>query len=162
MNLEVDRSYAGQEAQCGACHGRTIVPNRQGNPGRTVTTPPPPVLIPVLPDNRSGITVPILISAIVNILAGAFWVCTACGIVIGVPMLILAVFEFILYSQADDIRPQELITRAQSIAIFQIICGLFNLISLICGIIVLINAGKYQRRTTVRQRARTWWFSDVA
>lgn len=62
-------------------------------------------------------------------------------------MFILCVFEFWLYGESDRLPPHKLASRAGTLGIFEIICGLFNLVSFVCGIIVLINIGKYKRRS---------------
>jgi len=87
-----------------------------------------------------GITIPILVSAIANLVVGLFWFITLVGIVIAIPMFALAFAEFNLYSNATRLRRQRLAAKAQTIAVFEIFAGLFNLVSLACGIIVLINA----------------------
>lgn len=92
--------------------------------------------------SREGIKVPVLISAISNIVVGLIWAATCFGIVFTIPMVILWIFEFALWSQADSLSPRELGGRAKTLGIFEIIVGLVNTPTLICGIIVLINSGK--------------------
>ena len=88
-----------------------------------------------------GITVPLLISAISNIVVGLIWAATCFGIIFAIPMFILCVFEFMLWSKADRMSGRRLAGEARSLAIFEIIVGLANLGSLIAGIIILINSG---------------------
>ena len=57
-------------------------------------------------------------------------------------MGILSVFELILWSSADSLSPGELSSQAKVLAIFEIVVGLVNWPTLICGIIVLINSGQ--------------------
>jgi len=95
---------------------------------------------------REGIKVPVLISAISNIVVGLIWAATCIGLVFTIPMVILCIFEFILWSQADNLSPKELGGRAKILGIFEIIVGLVNTPTLICGIIVLINSGKLANR----------------
>lgn len=45
---------------------------------------------------RSGIKVPVLISAISNIVVGLIWLSTCFGFVFTIPMVILCIFEFVL------------------------------------------------------------------
>jgi hypothetical protein len=58
----------------------------------------------------------------------------------------LCIFEFSLYAKADSLSPRELIERAKSVAIAEVIVGLVNTISLVCGIIVLVNLPSLRRR----------------
>jgi len=98
--------------------------------------------------STDGVTMPVLISAIGNILFGLIWLVTCYGIVIAVPMVILCVLEFNLVSNASRMRPGELASKAQTIAVFEIIAGLFNFVSLVCGIITLVNASSLARYHT--------------
>lgn len=94
----------------------------------------------------SGITTPVLISAICNIIVGLFWLSTCLGVVLAVPMFIMSLCEFIFYATADPDRPKEAASNATLIGWLEIIVGLFNLVSFICGIIVLINASKVKAK----------------
>lgn len=91
---------------------------------------------------RSSIKTPVLISAISNIVVGLLWLASCFGAILVIPMVVLCVFEFKLYADADTIPDAELGVRAKNLGVFEIIVGLFNTVSLVCGIIVLINAGK--------------------
>ena len=73
---------------------------------------------------------------------GLLWLATCVGIIFSVPMFILCIFEFILYGNASRLYPEELGAQAKTLGIFEIIVGLVNTPTLICGIIVLINASK--------------------
>jgi predicted Zn finger-like uncharacterized protein len=92
--------------------------------------------------SRGGVKMPLLISAISNIIVGLIWAGTCFGIVFTVPLAILCIFEFKLWGQADSLPLREFGRRAKILGIFEIIAGLVNMPTLICGIIVLINAGK--------------------
>ncbi len=96
--------------------------------------------------SRDGVKVPVLISAISNIVVGLIWASTCFGIVFTIPMVILCIFEFALWSKADSLSPRRLGGQAKSLAIFEIVVGLVNTPTLICGIIVLINSGKLAGR----------------
>jgi DNA-directed RNA polymerase subunit RPC12/RpoP len=137
--LEVPGSLVGQEAKCGSCRGRTIVPNIR--PG----TSQPVVVVSVQPPGRGNVTTPILISAIVDIIAGPLWCLTGCGIVIGIPMIVLAIFEFIFCSEADSLPARKFVSRADLFGVLEILIGLFNLASFVCGIVVLVGLGKHKR-----------------
>ena len=93
----------------------------------------------------SGITTPLLISAIGNIVIGLAWFSTCFGIVVAIPMFILCVFEFIVYAHASRTNRENLKSWAILIGILEIVVGLFNLVSLICGIILLIHASKLEQ-----------------
>ena len=58
-------------------------------------------------------------------------------------MLVLSIFEFTLYSRVGREPLNRTAESASTLALFEIIVGLFNMISLICGIILMINSGKY-------------------
>jgi hypothetical protein len=95
--------------------------------------------------SRSGVKIPLLISAIADLVVGLIWIATCFGAFIGVPMILLCVFEFSLYGRADSLPRNVLAGKAKTLAIFQIVVGLFNMITLVCGIISMINAGNLQR-----------------
>jgi hypothetical protein len=97
------------------------------------------------PQSVSGITAPLLVSAISNIVVGLIWLSTCFGAVLTVPMIILCVYEFALYSKASQMHPMEFARQARNLGIFEIIVGMANLPTLICGIIVMIQAGKIGR-----------------
>lgn len=103
-------------------------------------------------ESCSGITIPLLVSAIGNIFVSLIWVATCFLSFIAVPLIVLCVFEFMLYAKADTLPPLELARRAKKLAIFEIIVGVFNTIALVCGIIVLVNAPKLTRRTRAARR----------
>lgn len=92
--------------------------------------------------SRDKIKTPLLISAISNIVVGLIWLATGIGIVFTIPMVILCIAEFGLWSKADGLPPRELGEKAKSLAIFEILVGLANTPTLVCGIITTINSGK--------------------
>jgi hypothetical protein len=57
---------------------------------------------------RDGIKVPVLISAISNIVVGMIWAVTCFGVVFTIPMVILCIFEFGLWSKADSLSLRRL------------------------------------------------------
>jgi len=80
-----------------------------------------------------------LISAIANIVVGLLRLSTCFGIVFTIPMIVLCVIEFSLWSKADDLSQRQLRQQARTLAIFEVVVGLANTPTLICGIILLIN-----------------------
>ncbi len=96
-------------------------------------------------NSPAAITVPLLISAISNVVFGLFWLCTIYGVVIGVPMFILAVFEFMLYAKIGTKPVKDIAREASTLAIWQMVLGFFcNIPTFVCGILLIINAGKYR------------------
>lgn len=60
----------------------------------------------------------------------------------------MAVFEFMAFGTAGNpqVHKASAMSSFRILGIFEIIAGLFNMISLICGIILLINLGNEERR----------------
>ncbi len=61
-------------------------------------------------------------------------------------MLVLCYFEYKLYSESDTLKPSEFLKRSKNIGAFEVVFGILNWFSLFCGILVLINSGKIERR----------------
>jgi len=101
-------------------------------------------------DVRNQLKTLLLISAISNIVVGVIWLATLIGVIFTIPMIILCVFEFKLWSDAEDMPLHELVRRASSLYIFEIIVGLANLPTLVCGIILGIRTSKLKRQWTRR------------
>lgn len=105
--------------------------------------------------SRNGIAVPLLISAILNVIGGLVWasaflwsltewpteqILTVITAVLSGLMGTLSVYEWLLWSKTDRLSPNDLSRRATSLGIRMCIVGLLtNPITLICGIIVLSN-----------------------
>lgn len=140
--LQNDPALSGQHVACPSCANQfrmpiAIVPTAQSFA--------PSGTYPGHSDVPNGITVPLLISAISNIVVGLIWLGTCIGVAFAIPMAILAIFEFILYSRIGREPVANIARSASTLAIFEIIVGLFNTPTLICGIILMINAGKVRR-----------------
>ena len=88
----------------------------------------------------SGIAAPLLVSAIFNIVVGLLWAWTCIGIILTIPMIVLCIFEFIVWSSCDQTDRRVLAGRVQTLAICEIVIGIFNIGSLICGVILLSNS----------------------
>lgn len=140
--LDIPGEHAGGEATCGACGGRTIVPNRSRAfpPATAPVASPGPKLLP----SYSGVTTPLLISAISNLVIGILTVCY----VVGIFFLLLCYFEFRFYAKSDTFKPHAFAGHARTIGVFEVVVGLLNWFAFVCGIIVIINAGKIERRAT--------------
>lgn len=93
-----------------------------------------------------AIKVPILVSAIGNIVVACVYISTCLLAILAIPCIVLCVFEFILYVRADELRPRDFVKRAQNMAIAEVVVGLINLVSLVCGIVILANAPTARRR----------------
>ena len=93
----------------------------------------------------SVVMVPILVSAISNIFVSVIFVSTCFLAPLAIPLVILCIFEFSLYSYAENYSRTELYTKVNRIGIFEVIVGLLNWVTLICGIIVLVHVGKLRR-----------------
>lgn len=92
-----------------------------------------------LPADPTPVRVAILISAIFNILAAAGWAMTCFGIVLSVPLVVLAVFEFLRFAKlgSPPYSPQR--EKARVLGILEICTFLAgNLVSAVCGIVVLV------------------------
>lgn len=85
------------------------------------------------------ITTPLLVSAIVNCVAAMFWLLTIFGIVFTAGLVVLLVFEFMLYSDLRNPGKTVTASRVRTIAICEIIAGLVSLAPLVSGIIILTN-----------------------
>jgi hypothetical protein len=91
---------------------------------------------------RSGIKTSLLVSAVANIVIGLAWLAVCIGVVFIVPMVVLCIFEFLLYAKVDELPDAQLSSRARVLGVFEIIVGLVNTVTLVCGILVLINSNK--------------------
>lgn len=131
--LEAPESLGGDEMLCPSCQGRTIVPRRVARRTYQATQP-----------GISGVTVPLLISGIANIVVGLLWLGATfgCAFPISIGLWVLAVFEFMLYASAERMPITKLGRQAHTLGIIEIVAGLFNTVTLVCGIIVLVHASK--------------------
>jgi len=131
-SLEAPAELIGQDVQCPRCGQRTIVPRPVASlAGRDRRVP-------------SGVTVPLLVSAIGNIVVSLIWISTCFLSFLAIPLIILCIFEFVLYSQAGRIPLNRFASKAKTLGIFEVIAGLLNTITLVCGIIVLVNSSRIQ------------------
>jgi hypothetical protein len=134
MELQLDPQFAGDVVSCPNCNGKfqspiahaSATPHTSSFPGATELNP--------------GIKICVLVSGVGNILVGLFWISMICGAPIGIAQIVLAIFEIIYFAQADR-KPRHIaLSQAKLFGILEIISGLFNLISLVCGILVLVFA----------------------
>jgi hypothetical protein len=82
----------------------------------------------------------VMASGILNVIMGSLLTLTCYGSVIGIPMLILGIFELIHHSKRNTLPPYYYASASITLGIFEIVVGLFNIVTLIMGIIVLGHA----------------------
>lgn len=92
------------------------------------------------------LTAPVLVSALANLVAGYLWFTVCFGVFLTAPMLVLCAFEFIYFAQASRMPHSDLVRRTTALGIFEILIGVFNGVSLVCGILVLIQLNRFQDR----------------
>ena len=135
--LEAPGSLAGQDQVCPVCRQRTVVPL----PTARVATSALPLPYVESPNPPGIITTPLLISAIWNCLAAIVWLSTCFGIVFTAPLVVLLIFEFMLYADLNNNARIVPPSKVKTIAICEIVAGLISLALLACGIIILTNLG---------------------
>ncbi len=89
----------------------------------------------------------LLVAAIGGIVVGIVWFMTYAGIVVAVPMWILAYYQLrerrlLLEQPVSDERSRAL----YRLGVWTLISGLFNAVGLVCGILLLVNQGSLMRR----------------
>ena len=110
----------------------------------------------------NGVRIPMLISAIANIIVGLLWALSIVGIVLAIPMWVLCVFEFRAYGRLD--RPPTKRTEVdhlRTLAIFEIAVGVFNTVALVCGIISLVNHSSIRRQVIDIQKRSSATHSEL-
>jgi|TARA_R110000782_G_scaffold101029_10_gene187542 hypothetical protein len=94
----------------------------------------------------SGVKVPMLIAGIFNCIVALSWFSTCFLFFLGIPLLVLGIFEIILFTKLGGSREQQDAVRgkAKTYAILDV-CTilLFNLPSMICGIIQLASHNQF-------------------
>jgi len=107
-----------------------------------------PTHIPEQTRDLSGIRVPMLISGIFHCLVALSWFSTCFLFFIGIPLLVLGIFEIIMFGKlnAPPHEQNALRSKCKTYAILDI-CSilLFNLPSMICGIIQITNQNQFDR-----------------
>ena len=100
--------------------------------------------VDVAANSPASFTVPLLVSAISNGVFGVCWCLTGLGVVIGVPMFILCYHEFSLYGKIGTRSVKDISHAVKQLTTAQIILGVFlNVPTLVCGIVLSLNARKY-------------------
>jgi len=142
IELQFQPQHAGDIVTCPSCGGRFQTPMPQAYSPRSTAS-----------YERyggretglnQGIKICTLVSGVANILAGLVWISTLCGAPIGIGQIVLAIFEILYFAQADKKPLDQAINQAKLLAVFEIISGVFNIVSLPCGILVLVFANQHE------------------
>jgi hypothetical protein len=104
--------------------------------------PPPVPVYAESPKSPAIITLPLLISAIWNCLAALVWLATCFGVIFTAPLVVLLIFEFMLYADLNNRSKIVSPSKVRTIAICEIVAGLVSLGPLVCGIIILTNLSR--------------------
>ena len=98
------------------------------------------------PRELSGVRVPMLIAGIFNCVVALSWFGTCFLFFLGIPLLVLGIFEIITFTKLGQSRAMQDANRgkAKTFAILDI-CSilLFNLPSMVCGIIQMMNHDQF-------------------
>lgn len=100
--------------------------------------------VPVFDYPPTVLTVPIVISAVWNLMTAAGWAflgisfLPCIGLFVAVPYVVLAVFEISTYLEAGTMPPRVLYDRCGWLGVFQILVGLTNLAPVVCGVLLLV------------------------
>lgn len=94
----------------------------------------------------SSVRVPLLVSGIFNILLALAWISSCFLAFLAIPPIVLAIYEFIMYSKLGTEDPRSLAGRVRVIGILEI-CSILlgGLVQMICGILVVANVGKLEQ-----------------
>lgn len=96
--------------------------------------------------NLTGVRVPMLISGIFHCIVALSWFSTCFLFFLGLPLLVLGIFEIITFTQLGGGRAQQDALRGKSktFAILDICSVLLaNVPSMVCGIIQLVNHERF-------------------
>jgi hypothetical protein len=102
--------------------------------------PESPAAAPVFDYPPTILTVPIVISAVWNVMTAIGWasMIPCIGLVIAVPYAVLAFFEVTTFVKAPAMPPDQLYRRCGPLGVCQIVLGLTNLVPVVCGILLLV------------------------
>jgi hypothetical protein len=82
----------------------------------------------------------VMASGIVNVVMGSLLTLSCYLSPIGLPMLILGIFELVHHSKRHTLPAYYFASSSVTLGVFEIVVGLFNIVSLIMGILVLGHA----------------------
>lgn len=85
-----------------------------------------------------AVSIPQLVSGILNLVCAVSWLTTCFGIVIALPVGFLGIKELIAYSRATTLPPGKYLERTKTMAVLDICTVLaLNVPSMVCGIVML-------------------------
>jgi hypothetical protein len=90
------------------------------------------------------VTAPIMVSAIWNVFTAVGWglvglsVLPCIGLVLAVPYVVLAYYEWTSFERARTMTPDELHKRCGVLGVIQILLGLTNAVPVVCGVLLLV------------------------
>ena len=93
-----------------------------------------------------SLKIPVLVSLIWNVGVAAVCALTCVGLIVSIPLGFLAWNEWQLWQKVDKVSTQQFAADAKALAIWQIVAGLVSIVSLVCGIILMIEGGKHENR----------------
>lgn len=113
---------------------------------------------PIMPDPNarssewppSTVTIPQLVSGIMQVLAGITYISTCVGAILGVPLVLLGAWELVTYSKARSMPPVMYAERTKVLAIIDICTILVgNVPSAVCGIVTLTQLPEARRQAGI-------------
>ena len=131
---------------CPSC-GNEVNVDAAACPHCGASLPEAPAAAPVYDYPPTILTVPIVISAVWNVMTAIGWasMIPCIGLVIAVPYAVLAFFEVTTFVKAPTMSPDQLYRRCGPLGICQIVLGLSNLVPIICGILLLAYRDRLQQ-----------------
>ena len=88
----------------------------------------------------------LLVSAIADVVVGLFWLSFIVTFPLAIACGILAFFEFRLYSGLDEMDRHAAARKVNDLTPWQIVVGLINTPTLVCGIVLMILSQKAMRQ----------------
>ena len=113
---------------------------------------------PVMPDPNaqstewppSTVTIPQLVSGIMQVLGGIAYISTCLGAILGIPLVLLGAWELVTYSKARSMQPAMYAERTKVLAIIDICTSIGgNVPSAVCGIVTLTQLPEARRRAGI-------------
>lgn len=150
-SLNVKPSMAGKTATCPNCDGnfQIQVPLAEPDLPDIVVSGPRESMVSrsgyPMTELHGGIPICWLISGIGNCIAAIFWLSLYFTFFLAIPLIVLAVFEFIAYGQSETDSNQQVrkkLENAKVLGIIEIICGLVSTAALVCGICNIVFRSK--------------------
>lgn len=95
----------------------------------------------------AGVRIPLLVSGILNCLAALGWISTCALSFLAIPLIVLAVYEFLTFAKLGESDYRRHAGRVKTLQILEI-CSILlgNLGSMICGIIGLVMGNQEREK----------------